>query len=187
MDSPKRAAVWLRVSDKEQELDNQRVKLDDYCRQHNLEVVRTCQLDGVSGYADDPRYNAHLADCLEAARRREFDVLLVWALDRLTRRGVEHLCTLMRRFDEAGVRVISLQEPWTEVGGELRELLVAVTAWAARFESQRISQRTKAGLARRKAQGLPVGRQPGAKDRIKGSRKRSGYHLRWERSRSTPK
>jgi DNA invertase Pin-like site-specific DNA recombinase len=72
--------------------------------------------------------------------------------------------------------VVSLQEPWAEASGDAGELLMAVAAWVARMESQRRSERTKAGVARRKAQGLPVGRQPGAKD--KGPRKVSGYYLR---------
>lgn len=38
----------------------------------------------------------------------------------------------------------SLHEPWPEAGGELRELLLAITAWVARMESQRRSERTKA-------------------------------------------
>jgi len=56
-----------------------------------------------------------------------------------------------------------------------------VMAWVARMESQRRSERVRAGLARRRAQGLPVGRQPGAKDTR--PRKRSGYVARWERAR----
>jgi len=57
-----------------------------------------------------------------------------------------------------------------------------VMAWVARMESQRRSERVRAGLARRRAQGLPVGRQPGAKDTR--PRKRSGYVARWERDRA---
>ncbi|HLQ54628.1 MAG TPA: recombinase family protein, partial [Streptosporangiaceae bacterium] len=87
----------------------------------------------------------------------------------------------MRRFREAGVRVISLQEPWTDVSGETQELLTAVMGWVAQMESRRRSERTKAGLERRRREGLPVGRQPGAKDTR--PRKRSGYVARWERER----
>jgi DNA invertase Pin-like site-specific DNA recombinase len=50
-------------------------------------------------------------------------------------------------------------------------------------ESKRRSERVKAALARRKAEGKPVGRQPGAAD--KTPRKRSGYVARWERERQS--
>lgn len=49
------------------------------------------------------------------------------------------------------------------------------------MESKRKSERVKAALARRKREGLPIGRQPGAKD--SKPRKRSGYVARWERQR----
>jgi DNA invertase Pin-like site-specific DNA recombinase len=52
----------------------------------------------------------------------------------------------------------------------------------ARAESARRSERVRAGLARRKAQGEPVGRRAGSKDR--NPRRRSGYVARWERERA---
>jgi DNA invertase Pin-like site-specific DNA recombinase len=63
----------------------------------------------------------------------------------------------------------------------MQELLAAIMASMARMESQRRGERVRAGLARRKAAGLPVERQPGAKD--KARRRRSGYVARWERER----
>jgi DNA invertase Pin-like site-specific DNA recombinase len=76
---------------------------------------------------------------------------------------------------------VSLQEPWTDVSGATQELLTAVMGWVAHMESHRRSARVKAGLERHRREGLPVGRQPGAKDT--GQRKRSGYVARWERER----
>ncbi len=69
------------------------------------------------------------------------------------------------------------QEPWTEAGGELLDLLLAIAGWVARMESNRRSERTKAGLARAVAQGKRLGRPPGSKDKKKRSRR--GYLLRW--------
>ncbi len=60
---------------------------------------------------------------------------------------------------------MSYQEPWTEAPGEIGELLYALTGWVARMESQRRSERTKAGLARVKAQGKKLGRPKGSKNR----------------------
>jgi DNA invertase Pin-like site-specific DNA recombinase len=59
--------------------------------------------------------------------------------------------------------------------------LAAVYAWMARAESAHRSERVRAGLERRRREGKPVGRQPGATD--KRPRKRSGYVARWERER----
>jgi DNA invertase Pin-like site-specific DNA recombinase len=63
----------------------------------------------------------------------------------------------------------------------VQDILVAFAGWMAAQESKRRSERVKAALARRKAEGKPVGRQPGAAD--KKPRKRSGYVARWERER----
>lgn len=60
-------------------------------------------------------------------------------------------------------------------------MLVAFAGWMAQQESARRSERIRAGLARRRAEGKPVGRQAGAAD--KKLRKRSGYVARWERER----
>jgi DNA invertase Pin-like site-specific DNA recombinase len=77
--------------------------------------------------------------------------------------------------------VVSVKESWLTGAPEIQDVLVAFAGWMAQQESARRSERIRAGLARRKAQGKPVGRQPGAKD--KGNRKRSGYLARWERER----
>lgn len=115
------------------------------------------------------------------ARARKFDVLLVSALDRLSREGPLATLHLVDRLGRLGVQVVSAREPWTEVGGELRALLLAIAGWVARQESVRRSERTLAGMARAKSGGAQIGRPPGSKDKRK--RKRSGYLLRWAQRR----
>ena len=61
--------------------------------------------------------------------------------------------------------MLSYQENWTETPGEIGELFYALTGWVARMESQRRSERTKAGLARVKAQGRKLGRPRGSRDK----------------------
>jgi len=108
---------------------------------------------------------------LEDARKRRFDFVLVWALDRLSREGPLVILTLVNRLKICGVKVISYQESWTEAPGELGELLYALSGWVARMESQRRSERTKAGLARVKAQGRKLGRPRGSGDKKKRRRR----------------
>ena len=103
-------------------------------------------------------------------------MLLVWALDRLSREGPLATLEIVHRLGQSG-QVWSYQEPWTEAGGELLDLLLAIAGWVARMESHRRSERTKAGLVRAMAQGKRLGRSPGSKDRRKRSRR--GYLLRW--------
>jgi DNA invertase Pin-like site-specific DNA recombinase len=166
-----RAALWARVSTVDQVAEDQLLPLRAEAARRGLEVVREFSV-AESAYLG--KHRGELGRML--AEAGAYDVLIVWALDRLSREGIEATLATLRRLRERGVRVVSLQEPWAEASGDAGELLMAVAAWVARMESTRRSERTKAGLARRKAQGLPVGRQPGAKDLR--PRKVSGYYLR---------
>jgi DNA invertase Pin-like site-specific DNA recombinase len=175
-----RCAIWARVSGDEQETGNQLAELRDWAAGRGLEVVTEYVLDGESAWTGQHR--RQLRQALDDARLGRFDVLLVWALDRLSREGIEATLSAMRQFSDRGVAVWSLRESWTETSdSHVRELVTAIMAWVARMESQRRSERTRAGLERRRREGLPVGRQPGAKD--KQPRRRSGYIARWERER----
>jgi len=98
-------------------------------------------------------------------------------IDRLTREGIARIFELINRFRLHGVRVISYQEPWTEQTGPMADLLYAITAWVAEFESSRRSERTKAGLVRAVTQGKRLGRPKDSRDKKK--RRRSGYLLKY--------
>ena len=102
-----------------------------------------------------------MSDLIADARRRKFEIVLIWALDRLSREGPLAILTLINRLKLCGVKVLSYQESWTEAPGEMGEILYAMTGWMVRMESQRRSERTKAGLARVKAQGTKLGRPRG--------------------------
>ena len=116
-------------------------------------------------------HQKELARLLDDARKRRFQAVIVWALDRLSREGLLAILTLVNRLKNHGVGVISYQESWTEALRELGELLYALAGWVARMESQRRSERTKAGLARVVAKGKKLGRPLGSKDKRKRKRR----------------
>jgi len=145
--------------------------LTDWAEQRGFEVVKVYEEEESAWKSGHQRVFARLID---DARQRRFQALLVWALDRLSREGALAILSLVHRLSTCGVKVLSYQESWTEAPGELAELLYAPTGWVARMESQRRSERTKAGLARVKAQGKRLGRPPGSKDKRK-RRRRQGF------------
>jgi|HubBroStandDraft_5_1064220.scaffolds.fasta_scaffold186812_1 putative DNA-invertase from lambdoid prophage Rac len=172
---PTRAAIWCRISQTDdQTTDNQLLALRRWAEQRGLEVVKEYI---VEASAFTGAHRPHLKVALQDAHHGLYQVILVWALDRLSREGIEPTLAIMRQFRTSGVLVLSHQESWTDGPPAIQELLSAVMAWCAQQESQRKSERVKAGNARRAAQGLPLGRQPGAKD--KKPRKRSGYFQRY--------
>ena len=170
-----KTGIWVRTSGSEQTTENQVGPLQDYADRRGLEVVEIFDISGVSAFRGGQE--KYLSDVLRQARLGRFRVLLVWSLDRLSREGPEAILRIVRRFDEVGCQIWSLQEPWTEAAGELRDLLLAVVGWVARMESERRSERTKAGLERARAGGKVLGRPTGAKDKRK--RRRSGYYARF--------
>jgi len=88
-----------------------------------------------SGYRGEQERT--LSELVQGAQRHEYDTVLIWALDRLDRRGTLATFTTLDRLFRPSCRVLSLTEPWLEADGPTRELLVSVMAWLARQESAR--------------------------------------------------
>jgi len=159
-----KVCIYSRVSTNEQDAENQSAELVEWAGQRGFDVVSVFSEEESAWKAGHQRV---LAKLMEDARKRKFEVVLVWALDRLSREGPLAILTLVNRLKICGVRVLSYQESWTEAPGELGELLFAIAGWVTRMESQRRSERTKAGLVRLVAQGKKLGRPKGSKDKRK--------------------
>lgn len=176
MTERERAAIWLRVSTEEQTAANQLPALERMAAERGYEVVKTYT---VEASAFKGRHNPALAQVVAAGRRREFTVLLVWSLDRLERGGVQATFETLSRLSNAGVRVISQApgEDWTLYPAGFGDVMLALLSWVAHQESVRRSERTRAGMARARAEGKVIGRPGGAGD--KRPRKRAGYFRRY--------
>jgi DNA invertase Pin-like site-specific DNA recombinase len=147
-----RAAIYARVSTFDQEPENQLQELRRYCdarRWLSVEYVDR----GVSGSKDRrPALDQLLTD----AKRRKFDVLVCWRLDRLGR-NLKHLINLLEELGAIGVAFVSLAEgiDATTPAGKLQMHILGAIA---EFERGRIVERVKAGLERARAQGKRLGR-----------------------------
>jgi putative DNA-invertase from lambdoid prophage Rac len=176
---PVKCAIWARVSTADQFTENQLATLRAWAAARGLEVVTEFVTEASAFAEGHAGFDKARAALIDGARKGTCSVILVWAIDRLSRKGIEDTLATMRRLYATGADIWSHQESWLETSDpHIRELLVSFMAWMAQQESLRKSERVKAGLARRKAEGLPVGRKPGAKD--KKPRKRSGYVAAYE-------
>ena len=101
---------------------------------------------------------AEFQNLFQSAARREFQVVLVWALESLHRRehrrGLRERPKLLR-YD---VQVVSYTEPHFRTNGPAGELMFPIAAWIAQQQRLRISERTKAGLAKARAERKRLGR-----------------------------
>src|SRR5262245_57837009 len=151
--SPIRAALYTRVSTDQQTTLNQRRELQAYCDARGLTAVEYVD-DGISGAKESrPALNALLKD----ARRRKFDLLIVWKLDRLGR-SLRHLILTLDELQSLGVGFVSLTEALdtTTAAGRFQTALLAAVA---EYERSLIRERVISGLARAKAQGVRLGRR----------------------------
>ena len=169
-----KCVIYARVSGKAQETANQIDILTSWAEQKDFEVVAIYQ-EQESAWKNG--HQKELARLKTDAMRHKFEVILVWALDRLSREGSAAILNLIDSFKSYGVRVLSYQESWTEAPGAIGEVLYAIAGWVARMESERRSERTKAGLARAIKSGSTLGRPKDSKDKQK--RRRTGYLLRY--------
>jgi DNA invertase Pin-like site-specific DNA recombinase len=180
------AAVWYRVSTGHQDTDNQVPDVEAFAAHHGYEITATYKVSD-SAWKDGggKEYKALLRQAMDDAWAGKFSVLIVWALDRIVRddeSGAEAALRIFRQFRERGCIIVSVKESWLNGSPEVQDILIAFAGWMAGRESTRRSERIKIGLAKRKAEGKPVGRQAGAAD--KKPRRRSGYVARWERERA---
>jgi DNA invertase Pin-like site-specific DNA recombinase len=147
-----KAAIYARVSTLDQEPENQLQELRRYVTARGWTVQEYVDR-GVSGAKDRrPALDQLLAD----ARRRRFDVVVCWRLDRLGR-SLKHLITLLEELQALGIAFVSLAEgiDATTPAGKLQMHILGAIA---EFERGRIVERVRAGLTRARAQGVRLGR-----------------------------
>lgn len=147
-----KAAIYARVSTFDQEPENQLQELRRYVEARGWTAVEYVDR-GVSGAKDRrPALDQLLTD----ARRRRFDVVVCWRLDRLGR-NLKHLITLLEDLQALGVAFVSLAEgiDATTPAGKLQMHILGAIA---EFERERIRERVLAGLQRARTQGVRLGR-----------------------------
>ena len=102
-------AIYARVSttDKGQNPKNQLEQLRRWCRSQGYRIFKEYvdHESGRKGAAD----RAAFREMFDAAARHEFDLVLVWSLDRLTREGLAHTVAYLRKLQTYGVRLPFLQ------------------------------------------------------------------------------
>jgi DNA invertase Pin-like site-specific DNA recombinase len=148
-------ALYLRVSTDKQETENQAVQLREFAAKQGWQVVHEYCDNGISGkHSDRPQFHKMFED----ASRRKFDVLLFWALDRLSREGVLETLQHLNRLTSYGVGWRSFTEQYLDSTGVFRDAVISILATVAKQERVQLSERTKAGLARVKAAGKQLGR-----------------------------
>ncbi len=149
-----RAAIYARVSTLDQEPEHQLEELRRYIVARAWTAATEFVDRGVSGARES---RPALDNLLKDAKRRRFDILVVWRLDRLGR-SLRHLILFLGELNALGVGFVSLHEgiDATTPAGRLQ---LHVLGAIAEFERASIAERVKSGLRRARAQGVRLGRR----------------------------
>jgi DNA invertase Pin-like site-specific DNA recombinase len=154
-----RVAIYARVStdDKGQDPENQLGELRAWCAAAGHTINREF-VDYESGRKGADR-RKQFAALFDDAAKRKFDCVLFWALDRFSREGMAQTIIHLQRLSSYDIAFHSYSEPHLATDNELvRNILLALLSSLAKVEAQKISERTRAGMARAKAKGMRIGR-----------------------------
>src|ERR1017187_2020934 len=161
----KTVALYARVSTRDKGQDNevQLIALREFCAKQGWTIAHE-YVDRVTGkHSDREQFQAMLS----GASRREFDAIITWALDRLSREGVAETFEHIKTLGGYGVQYISYMEPHFRTTGPAGELMISIAAWIAQQERVRLSERTLAGLEKARRAGRVGGRPRLIVDRAK--------------------
>jgi len=151
----KRAALYLRVSTVDQHPETQLHDLEQMAAQRGLEIVERYTDHGVSGIrVRRPALDKMMSD----AHRGRFDVVLVWACDRLAR-STKHFLEVLDQLGRLNIEFISFREQ-LDTGGALGRAVVVIISAIAELERSLIVERVRAGMRRAKLEGRHIGRLP---------------------------
>jgi DNA invertase Pin-like site-specific DNA recombinase len=153
--TPKRAAIYTRVSTDKQTIENQLRSLREIAQRRGWEIVgeyKDAGISGAKGRDQRPGLDQMLAD----AQRRRFDVVMAWAIDRIGRSLIDLLGTI-QSLEACGVDLY-LDQQAIDTTTPMGKLMFQVTGAFAEFERSMIRQRINAGLKRAVAEGKQLGR-----------------------------
>jgi DNA invertase Pin-like site-specific DNA recombinase len=149
-----RVAIYARVStkDKGQDTENQLHQLRAFAEQHGtIYQVFTDQESG--GKAVRTQFQQLLLE----AYQKKFDLVVFWRLDRFSREGALATLKYLKELKDHGVNYKSFTEPYLNSLGPFGNVIVSMLATIAAQDLIKISENTKAALAKKKAAGIKLG------------------------------
>jgi DNA invertase Pin-like site-specific DNA recombinase len=148
-----RVVIYARVSTKDQSCDLQLRDLRAYCAARGFSGLCEYVDVGESGAKDS---RPQLNELMAAARKRQFDAVLVWRFDRFAR-STKHLLLALEEFRSLGVQFFSYQEN-IDTSSPLGQALFTIVSAVAQLERDLIRERVSAGIRNARASGKHLGR-----------------------------
>src|SRR6478672_7321702 len=153
-----KTGLYVRVStlDQEKGLESQKRALRQYLVGHGISDAKW-YVDRVSGAATKrPKLDLLERDIFNG----QIKTVVIWKLDRLTRKGPRDGLNLLAKWMKKGVRVVSVTEH-LDLDSDYGEMIAAVIFAIAKMFRTNLIENTKRGLAAAKARGVKLGKRPG--------------------------
>jgi len=151
-----RAALYARCStyDKGQDPELQLVPLREYCQRRDFTIAGEYVDNGISGCRE---HRPQLDRLLEAAGKRQVDMVIVWKLDRFGR-SLKQLVMALEELSSLGIGFISYQDN-IDLTTPQGRLMFHIIGAMAEFERELIRERVKAGIENARRKGKKIGRK----------------------------
>ena len=161
-------ALYCRVSTNKQTNDSQKVRLLQYA------TDMACKFDLYEEVESSRKTRPIKQELLQKLRKGEYSKIVVYKLDRFARSSRELILEIQELLDK-GIGFVSISDN-LDFNSSMGRLHFHILAAFAEFERSLISERTREGIARTKAQGTILGRPKGSRD--SKPRPKSGYFMR---------
>jgi len=170
-----KAVIYLRVSTDEQTEESQLEPCKNYCKEKGWEVIKIYRDHGKSAYKED-KYRPEFMKMLEDAKKREFQHIVVFAMDRFSRQPPVRVLEMVRELSVLyGVQVNAvtggewrnaieainqlaragtggyMSEVLRQLASMLETIMIGALAEQARYESRKIGERVRASIKFQKA------------------------------------
>lgn len=168
-----KVAIYCRVSTRDQHPENQVIELREYAERQGYDYE-------IFEEKESTRKTRPIKqELLNRLRRKEFDGVLIWKLDRWAR-SLSEMILEVKELSDKGISFMSLKDN-IDLSTSNGRLIFHIFSALAEFEREIIRERTLLGLSRARKEGKRLGRRPGSRDKKK--RRKAGYLLRYANKR----
>ena len=120
-ETPKQVAIYSRISKESSNHQSQLIQLHFYCEKMGYVIVEEYSDTASGGSSNRSEFKRMMQD----ASRRRWDILLFYALDRLSREGVRETISYLQTLDNYGVAYKSYTEQYIDSAGIFKDVIIA--------------------------------------------------------------
>ena len=150
-----RTAIYSRVSTNDQTVSNQILELKEIANRKGLEIVAEFSDEGISGSKGRDQRSG-FDNLIKGAVKKDFDMILVWSVDRLGR-SLQHLVSFLDEIHSVGCDLY-IHQSGIDTSTPSGKMMFGMCSVFAEFERGMIRERVLAGQSRAKSEGKHIGR-----------------------------